>query len=338
MPAKTTNSGIAAIFVCVNAQISNLELAKNGARQKNIMAHYMDNDMNPILLNFRKSIKDYNYNKLSVDDWVNIISDEMSLNYITTPYKLDPKVLFRARVNADGDGNKIDFFTNISDLWAPADKDVKKQGRCNTKGQSLLYCSSSLLTTLYEVRPQPNHDITIIEYESLGEIGLLGVLGVTSLIPVSADYKKIFKKHHKHMTKKALLLDNHFAEIFKSKDENSEEFPIYNLTNALSQIFLTNTKSNLFPPHVISPSFKGLVYPSVSTRKALGMNMAFYPNDVKDALKPFRAYKYKILEKYSEHKYAVVMTHFTKDISDIGSFSWVENVKCRVEITNDIEE
>ncbi len=302
------------------------------------MAHYMDNDMNPILLNFQESIKDEKYKKLTVEDWVNIISKEMSLNYITTPYNLDPKVLFRARINVDRDGNKIDFFTNTSELWAPADQDVEKQGRCNTKGQSLLYCSSSLLTTLYEVRPKPDYDITIIEYKSVGEIGLLGILGVASLIPVSADYKKIFHKHHQHMTEKALLLDNHFAEIFKSKDENSEEFPIYNVTNALSQIFLTNTKTDLFPPHVVSPSFKGLVYPSVSTRKALGMNMAFYPNEVKNALKPFRAYKYKILEKYNEHKYAVVATHFTTGISDNGTFSWVENPKCRVEITNDLEE
>lgn len=302
------------------------------------MDYYLDNNMNPILLNFQESIKDSKYNKLSVEEWVDIISKEMSLNYITTPYNLDPKVLFRARVNVDKDGNKIDFFTKTSELWAPTDQDVTKQGRCNPIGQSLLYCSSSLLTALYEVRPKPNQDITIIEYESVGEIGLLGILGVNSLIPVSSDYEKIFKEHHEHMTEKALLLDNHFAEIFKSKDENSNEFPIYNLTNALSKIFLTNTKTDLFPPHTISPSFKGLVYPSVATRKALGMNMAFYPNEVKGALKALRAYKYKILEKYSEHKYAVVGTHYTNDISDNGIFSWVENPKCRVEITNDLEE
>jgi hypothetical protein len=302
------------------------------------MAHYMDNDMNPILLNFQESIKDEKYNKLSVEDWVNIISKEMSSSYITTPYNLDPKVLFRARVNVDRDGKKIDFFTKTSELWAPPDQDVTKQGRCNTKGQGLLYCSSDLLTSLFEVRPKPDNDITIIEYKSVGEIGLLGILGVKSLITVSGDHETIFKKHHKPLTEKALLLDNHFAEIFKSKDENSDEFPIYNVTNALSQIFLTNTKTDLLPPHVIAPSFKGLVYPSVLTRKTLGMNMVFYPNEVKDALRPFRAYKYKILEKYSEHKYAVVGTHYTTDINDNGIFSWVENPRCRVEITNDLEK
>jgi hypothetical protein len=302
------------------------------------MAHYMDNDTNSILLNFRESIKDERYNKLRVEDWVNLISKEMSLNYITTPYNLDPKILFRARLNIDKDGNKIDFFNTTSELWAPSDEDVKRQGRCNTKGQSLLYCSSNLLTTFYEVRPIPNYDISIIEYKSVGEIGLLGILGVKSLIPVSNDFRAVFENHHKHMTEKALFLDNHFADIFKSNEENSDEFPIYNLTNALSQIFLTNTKTDLLPPHVIAPSFKGLVYPSVLTRKPLGMNMAFYPAEVKEALKPYRAYKYKVLEKYDEYRYAIVGTHYTNEIREDGILNWVENRKCTIEITDDLKE
>jgi len=297
----------------------------------------MNEETNTILINFRNLLKDGNYSQLTVYEWVNIVSKEMLSNYSTTPYHINPYYLYRARVNVN-ETKKVDFFENANELWAPPNEKVKQQGRCNSRGQSILYCSTSELTSLFEIKPENNAEVTIIEYESICDIGLLGVIGVNELIDVGADYKTLFGGHHKHSSPKALLLDEVFSEIFKSRDKNSESFPIYNLTNAIFQIFLTNTKTDLLPPHAIAPHFKGIVYPSVTTRKPLGMNMALYQNEVKEILKPSIVYKYKILQKYDEHRYTIILTHKTIAIGKNGELYWEEIQNSIVENVTDIAD
>lgn len=96
-----------------------------------------------------------NIKLFSVDDWITEFSKLLVFRYMVDVYYLKFNWLYRARTNFDND-IPIDFFKHTKNIWAPPYKKVKKQGRCNRKGQSMLYCSTDVMTTIFETRPLPN--------------------------------------------------------------------------------------------------------------------------------------------------------------------------------------
>jgi hypothetical protein len=296
----------------------------------------MNTHKRQILNNFKDNLKVLPFNKFQIDDWVNLISDVMASKYITTPYNLDPKYLYRARPNIGCDDKPIDFFNFTSDLWAPPIEKVKKLGRCNSAGQRILYCSNSCLTSIFEIQPEAGQELTLIEYRSTGIIGLFGILGVEHLKDVNEEHNRVFSKHFNHLNKDSILLDNLLSEIFTTKSVNSLDFPIYNLTNAIANIFLINEKRQLHDQSIIAPTFKGLVYPSVATASNLGINFAMYPDMVKEFLIPTKAYKYKVLQKYDANHMSVIITHQTSSILADGVLNWVVKTESDAEYITDI--
>lgn len=275
-----------------------------------------------IIDNFKRYFEESNFKTLTVMDWKNIFSKELSHIFSTRPYSIDPKWLYRARLNFDCDKRPIDFFKNTSALWAPPRKKIKQQGRCNTAGQSLLYCSSNPTTTLFETKPETGTEITVMEYKLLGEIGQVGVVGVKDVMTIGEDYKNIFSNHFQNSTEETMLLDDILSGVFKSKTENIKAYPIYNLTNAVTKIFLHNQKNDLIPQHLIPPKSIGLIYPSVETIITLGINIVMEPREVKNKLKPNIAYKYKIIKRHDLHFYEILLTHRTKKIYPNGEMAW----------------
>ncbi|HDO26618.1 MAG TPA: hypothetical protein ENH02_00735, partial [Bacteroidetes bacterium] len=256
--------------------------------------------MNNFWTDIDKNIRSHS---LQLTDWKKLFSSNLSSIYTTTSYNINLQYLYRARLNFNGD-KPIDFFNHVNELWAPPGKKVNRDGRCNVKGQSTLYCATSPTTTLFEVRPNVGDEITFMDYDMNEKIENIGIVGCKEIVRLGNDYRSIFGQHFIESSKYSEDIDNILSAIFKS--EHSEKYPIYNLTNAIYQIFTDEQKHHLVPKTMRIPKFNGLIYPSIVTNKLLGVNIAMDPNAAQKILNPFRAYKYKVLQKHGEHRYETI--------------------------------
>ncbi len=287
-----------------------------------------------ILNNFKNHLIEDNLKNLSVKNWKEIFSKELSNIFNTKTYGFNPVFVYRSRINLDKENNQIEFFNNTKDLWAIPAKKAKNQGRCNLAGQSLLYCSSVPMTTIFELKPKTGESITILEYKTNGEIGPLGIIGINEILNISEDYKKIFINHFKNNSEESVLLDDILSNIFKTKSDNTINFPIYNLTNAITQIFLNKQPNNKSIKKLSAPSSIGLIYPSVESKKILGVNLVLKPNSIK--LEPCKAYKYKIIKCHDEHHFDLILTHQTNKIYSNGQMTWTKKDDSQIEFLTDL--
>jgi hypothetical protein len=239
--------------------------------------------------------------------------------------------LYRARLNFGDKGNRVDFFDNVNDLWAPPYKKVKKQGRCNMPGQSILYCSTNPTTTLFELSPETGVEMTVIEYKCIDEMKNFALIGANEVISVNDNYRGIFGNHFKGLNEQTLLIDDILSLFFHGKTQNPQTFPIYNLTNAITQIFLHKQPATSPFGHPLSTSNIGLIYPSVETRKPLGVNIVLDPFLAKKYLKPNTVYKYKIIKKHSTDFFDIQLTHKTNKIHLNGQLVWEKCFDSKVE-------
>jgi hypothetical protein len=291
----------------------------------------MASDTSPIIENFRKHLSPENLRNLGVSEWKEIISGELSQIFSTRTYSFNPVYLYRARLNFDSNGKAVEFFDNVKDLWAPPYKNVKKQGRCNMPRQSLLYCSTNPTTTLFELSPETDVEKTVIEYKCIDEIKNLAIIGVNEVVSVANDYGRIFGNHFNGRKEETILLDEMLSLIFRGKTRNTQTIPIYNLTNAITQIFL-NKQPRLSPFGTpLPPTNVGLIYPSVETSQPLGANLVLDPFAVKEHLKPSIAYKYKIIRKYSADFFDILQTHKTSKIYPNGQMVWESCYDSKIE-------
>jgi hypothetical protein len=282
----------------------------------------MTQEKSPIIENFKNKLSPENVRNFGVSDWKEFFSGEMSQIFSTRTYSFNPVYLYRARLNFDSNGNPVDFFDNVNDLWAPPYKKVKRQGRCNMSSQSRLYCSTNPMTTLFELSPETGVEKTVIEYKCTDEIKNLAIIGANEIIAVNDDYRHIFGNHFKGRKVETLLLDDLLSLIFRGKTQNAETFPIYNLTNAITQIFLHKQAATSPFGHPLPSTNIGLIYPSVETSKAYGANLVLDPLMVKKYLKPCIAYKYKIIKKHSADFFDILLTHKTSKIYPNGQMVW----------------
>lgn len=275
-----------------------------------------------IIANFQKHLEEKNLRNLKIENWKNIFSKELSGLFTTRQYSINPNYLYRARPNLDCSGKPIIFFKNASDLWAPPRSKTKKQNRCNIKGQSLLYCSTCPTTTIFEVKPASGTELTIIKYKTNSKIGYLAAVGVKEIMTIGADFYEIFNSHFDNSSEETRILDDILSDVFKSKTQNTDLFPIYNLTNAITQIFLNNQKADSIPQSLKASKFVGLIYPSVETEVVLGANIVMTPKNVKNKLIANVAFKYQIIKQYDEHFYEILLSHQTKKIYPNGELAW----------------
>lgn len=283
-----------------------------------------------------RNFSDDLYNNMktySLQDWKKMVSSEMAFIFTTRTYDFDPKILYRARLNVE-DGNKIDFFKYVEKLWAPPSKKVSRIGRCNVIGQSTLYCSTSPTTTLFELKPESGEEITIIDYDILEGIKNLGIVGAEEIKLLGDDYNALFGQHFSECKNDSKTLDNFLSDIFKAN--HSMQYPVYNLTNAIFQIFTDEPQNEMVPDFIKLPKINGLIYPSIATTKLLGINLALDPEAVKKVFKPIVAHKIKVLHKYDEHSYVMIRTHSTDNINTDGEMTWVKNINAVEEFITDL--
>lgn len=264
---------------------------------------------------------DNNIKVFTLEDWKKVLSSSMAFKYTTKPYRLNPAVLYRARPNKDGEGKAIDFFNNVSDLWAPPAKCIGKDGRCNVAGQSTLYCSTSITTTLFEVRPNTGEELTFIEFEVQNQIQNLAIIGCKEIAGLGGAWTDIFGRHFEGTSKDAEQLDDILSKIYRMY--HKQDYPIYNITNAVFQMFMIQPQKGNLPEGMVADKFNGLIYPSLATDQLLGINMAMDPDAVKPLLKPINCFKYRVIEKVDEHRYRIILTHRSANIEADGKINWM---------------
>ncbi len=106
------------------------------------------------------SESDYEVLKINFETFFNTIP------FYQSDYKI-PQYLYRISNNNAICGalkKPLSYFTDLNDLLAPPlEKTIF--GRCNLKGQQVLYCSEDLVTAYWETKPQKGDIITISRYE-----------------------------------------------------------------------------------------------------------------------------------------------------------------------------
>lgn len=293
------------------------------------MTSIMSKEKSLIIEQFKNKLTPENVRNFGVREWKEFFSGEMSNFFVTRTYFFKPEYLYRARLNLDSNGNPVDFFDNISELWAPPYKKIKKQGRCNMPGQSRLYCSTSPATTLFELSPDTGLENTVIQYKCVDELKNLAIIGANEIMSINEKFHEIFGNHFKGRKEEIILIDDLLSLIFRGK--NTEAFPIYNLTNAITQIFL-NKQTGASPfGNPLPPTNIGLIYPSVETSMPLGANLVLDPLAAKNCLKPNIAYKYKILHKHSTDFFDILQTHKTRRIYPNGQMIWERCYDTKIE-------
>lgn len=243
--------------------------------------------------------------------------------------------MYRARPNKDSNGNPIEFFNDLTDLWAPPAKCISKDGRCNVAGQSTLYCSTSITTTLFEVRPNTNEELTFIEFEVQDQIKNLAIVGCKEIMGLGGAWAEIFGGHFNGSSKEAEELDDALSKIYRMY--HKADYPIYNITNAVFQMFMITPEAGSLPKGVIAERFNGLIYPSLATNQLLGINIAMDPEAVKPLLKPMNCFKYKVIEKIDDNRYRIILTHRSSAISSNGEITWIEQPNPRIESVTDLQ-
>ena len=283
---------------------------------------------------FSKCIDSENFNKFTVQEWFEILSHELSGNFIIKPYWLNPKYLFRGRFNYDSENNQsILFFNHVKELGAPPQNKKIKQGRCNVAGQSLLYCCLDGSTIFYELGLKEDFEYTILKYKAISKIESLGIIGAKELMKINENHNKIFGNHFVGYSRDTELFDDVISLLFKLPEYVASNY--YNLTNAITKLMLYKSKSSLAKKNEINNKIIGSVYPSVQTEIS-NMNLVFEPNEIKKLLKPIKIYKYKILKVHNEHEFDRQLLYQSKKIYDNGEIKW-EKSNSKVEYISDKE-
>lgn len=244
-------------------------------------------------------------------------SESLSGVFSTTHYKVNPQYLYRGRPNWDNKlNNTIDFFNNITELWAPPESSDLKQGRCNNRGQSLFYCTQNATAILFELKCKPGDLFTIGVYKCLNDLKPMSIIGAHRISSIDPAHKTIFGNHYAGLNDIEKRIHDYLDSLFIESDSI-----FYNATNAITSILLN--KNTPVPGFTVPDDSHGLIYSSVATQLNT-YNIALEPEYAKTILEPVEFRRYKILECPSPNHFVLEVTHISNKINSDGTIEWVE--------------
>lgn len=252
--------------------------------------------------------------------------------FSTTTYRFNPTFFYRGRPNWDRKLNKeVELFRNVRELWAPPTDPELRQGRCNTEGQSLFYCTNNPTAILWECNCQPGQKITIGTYECKEDLVPLGIVGASKISSISEDYARIFGSHYHSLSDTGKQLHDYVDRLFQEKGSG-----YYNATNAITSIFLHDNSSVEYPAGFTRvESMQGLIYSSVATILNI-YNLVLQPEYAKTVLKPVEFNRYTILDRPTINHFKIELTHSSENISESGEILWNEKKPSIIEHITDI--
>lgn len=182
-------------------------------------------------------------------------------------------VLYRARKHNHLEGNIdknniLHLFKSESEFWNPPNE-YCISGRCQNKGESLLYCSTGWETTISEVKPSTGDFVSVSIYHARRHRNNPNTFFGSRIVPIGVQYlsqidrlKHMFKDYNfagrnPEFYKLDTLLDNLFhADVIE------EEEYIYNLSTAVTRCMMKNILKG-----EAEQQMHGMIYSSIARNK-----------------------------------------------------------------------
>ncbi|EIA09487.1 hypothetical protein [Flavobacterium frigoris] len=193
--------------------------------------------------------------------------------------------MHRVRINEKGKD-----FTCLNELWCPPIDKIERIGRCNDKGEQILYMSGGGDTALREINPPIGSVVTCLECELVEDIKVfeIGVLKNNQgevFLQQLADFHKIsinqFYKGDQDLIDLDTKLKDYIVEEFTKQIVIGDEH-LYKKTISIAKYFLSN------------PTIEGLMFPSIKSN-LLSINYAIPKQFADKKLKPTRIDVLKIV-------------------------------------------
>lgn len=209
-------------------------------------------------------------------------------------------VLYRARKHNHFKGNTRDNvlnqFESESEFWNTP-TEFCPLGRCQTKGESLLYCSTSWETAISEVRPNNGDFISVSIYQARHLPDNPNKFLGSRIVPIGVQYlsqierlKHMFKDYNfEERNSEFYELDTFLDNLFHA-NVNEEEQYIYNLSTAVTRCMM----KNLFDGEV-ERQMHGMIYSSM-VRNKTDFNIVLRPIHARTIYKLYQVQTFKILE------------------------------------------
>lgn len=270
--------------------------------------------------------------KKTTEEIKSIFGKAFNEQFSTTTYRFNTGAVYRGRPNWDGKLKKeVELFLHTDELWAPPPGDYLSQGRCNGKGQSLFYCTNNSSAILWELDCQPGNKLTIGLFENKEDFYPLGIIGAKKIAEIDNSHRDIFGNHYKNITSNGQRLHDMVEKFFTSKGSQ-----YYNVTNAITSIFLHDNTSVPLPSVMTTPeSMMGVIYSSVAAQLNV-YNIALQPEHSKQALKPVEYHKIVVEERPSPNHFVITYTHASREIKPDGTIEWEKLKSPKTEGITDI--
>lgn len=209
-------------------------------------------------------------------------------------------VLYRARKHNHFKGNTRDNvlnqFESENEFWNTP-TEFCPLGRCQTKGESLLYCSTSWETAISEVRPNKGDFISVSIYQARHLPDNPNKFLGSRIVPIGVQYlsqierlKHMFKDYNfEERNSEFYELDTFLDNLFHANVSEKEQY-IYNLSTAVTRCMM----KNLFDGEV-ERQMHGMIYSSM-TRNKTDFNIVLRPIHARTIYKLYQVQTFQILE------------------------------------------
>lgn len=210
-------------------------------------------------------------------------------------------VLYRARKHNHLEGNidknnKFHLFKSENEFWNPPPEHCIL-GRCQIKGESLLYCSTSWETTISEVKPSIDDFVSVSIYHARRHPDNPNTFLGSRIVPIGVQYLSEID-HLKHMFKdynfegrnpELYKLDNLLDDLFH-KNVNPDQEYIYNLSTAVTRCMMKNILKG-----EAEQQMHGMIYSSIARNKT-DYNFVLRPIHARTTYSLNRVQTFQIIE------------------------------------------
>jgi hypothetical protein len=235
---------------------------------------------------------------------------------------------YRSRVHNSIVGNKNKLietkFEDEGEFWNPIPK-YATLGRCNDKGESLLYCSTSWETAILETKPYVGSFISVTNFrvkKNVEQGSRIQPIGIQYLsrIPSFKD-NNMFENYNFNRSDDFIKIDNFLDKLFHEKVDNKNN-NLYKLSIAVTKCMMKNI---MMGDSIMS--MNGIAYSSIE-RDLNNYNLLFRPSHARQLFSLFEIQTFEVIEK-TETKLKLQLKRIGKPIGikhhlfDNVAISWL---------------
>ena len=249
--------------------------------------------MNEVIENLKIRAKNIDY-----VDLLKEVESKISIGFersFFTSFK--PDGFYRARSHTDVLGNVSNGllfpFLSEKEFWNRRATDIDYFGRCNSIGESYLYCSTDLSTAIIESKPKEGQFVSVTSFELINSnfpgsrFGFIGEEYLAQIPSISHLFKN-FKLNEEFRE-----IDNLLDELFHI-NVVSENVHLYKLSSAVTDCVMRNVtdgKNEL--------QTQGMIYSSIERDKK-NFNMIYRPEHARQNFYITKIETFKVIDNNKE--------------------------------------